>query len=216
MVLYVVQIVKTNWWFVILGCIHKIWLDTYSWSPCQFRSPRFWREVSDSHSQSLHLWWRETLSHKKHSNSDTLWLFHSYYKVNVILLHSCRKKGAGSLSIEQLQQSADVLTVQSQYGWWEWRWVGEGELDGVFFRPLEKLCGLLALLLLTSLLLALLLLPGQGLFSLLLLRGNMKQNGQAKQRSQLEIQRCERYKSFARIQSLCCPLSSSTCPIERA
>lgn len=65
-----------------------------------------------------------------------------------------------------------VLTVQSQYWWGEWRWVGECELDSVLFRPLQQVWGLVTLLLLTSLLLAFLLLPSQGLLSLLLLRGN--------------------------------------------
>lgn len=59
--------------------------------------------------------------------------------------------------------------MQPQYGWGEGRRVGEGELDGVLFRPLQQLRGLLALLLMTSLLLAFLLLSGQSLFSLLLL-----------------------------------------------
>lgn len=67
---------------------------------------------------------------------------------------------------------ADVLTVQAQDGWRQRRGVGEGELDRVLFRPLQQLRGVLALLLLTALLLAFLLLPGQGLLSLFLLRGN--------------------------------------------
>lgn len=70
--------------------------------------------------------------------------------------------------------AAHVLTVQSQNGWGEGGRVGEGELDGVLLGPLQQLRGLQALLLLPSLLLALLLLPGQGLLCLLLLRGDRK------------------------------------------
>ena len=91
----------------------------------------------------------------------------------MLLKHFLCRSEQRVLSTEQLLQSAGILTVQSQDGWREWRRVGEGELDGVLFRPLEQLCGILALLLLASLLLAFLLLPGQGLLRLLLLRGNV-------------------------------------------
>lgn len=65
-------------------------------------------------------------------------------------------------------ERAAALTVESQDGWRERRWVGEGELDRVLSGPLQQLRSLLALLLHT-LLLPFLLLSGQSILGLLLL-----------------------------------------------
>lgn len=95
-----------------------------------------------------------------------------------------------------------VLTVKSQDGWREGRGVGESELDGVLFGPLQQLRGILALLLLRALLLALLLLPGQRLLRLLLLRGDTRQNRRVNHCGQLRMAKCDAISYNSRV--LCC------------
>lgn len=69
------------------------------------------------------------------------------------------------------------LTVQSKDGRRERRGVGEGEFDSVLFGSFEQLCSFLTLLLHSSLLLSLRLLPGQGFLSLLLLESETESSG---------------------------------------
>lgn len=71
--------------------------------------------------------------------------------------------------IQSTGEKEAALTVQPQDGGRERRRVGEGELHGVLFRPLQQLSCILALLLLSSLLFAFLLLSGQSLLGLFLL-----------------------------------------------
>lgn len=67
--------------------------------------------------------------------------------------------------------------MQSEDGRRERRGVGEGEFDSVLFGSFEQLCSFLTLLLHSSLLLSLRLLPGQGFLSLLLLESETENSG---------------------------------------